>query len=111
MSILVAELLVGEWRPKPTANGELYEFMQDRDICIYTDWSYPKAEAAIYELKDIDGKNILEIKHPTHPIAPELYEITEIGEHYMIWEYTKDDEVKRIKLERYFGTDKLPKEL
>lgn len=111
MSILVAELLVGEWRPKPTVNGELYEFMQDRDICIYTDYTYPKAEAAIYELKDVASKNILEIKHPMHPIETELYEITEIGEQYMIWEYTKDDTLKRIKLERYVGTDKLPKDL
>ncbi len=111
MSILVAELLVGEWRPKPNAKGEWYEFMQNRDVCIYTDYDYPKAEPAIYELKDADGKNILEIKHPMHPIETEVYEIAEIDEHRMVWEYTIDDEVKRIKLERYFGTDKLPKDL
>ena len=103
MSVIIAELLNGAWRPKPNPNGRYYDFMDGYGICIYSDWTYPKAEAATYELKTIDEKHFLEIKHTRNPIETEVYEILNIDDQEMTLEYLiSENKYARITFKRFY---------
>lgn len=100
---IISALINGAWRPRPLKNGEIYDFMDGYDACVYSDWKYPKGEHATYEIKVVDEKNFLEIKHSRNPIEPEVYEIIEIGDEEMIWEYSvSKDKKERINLKRFY---------
>jgi hypothetical protein len=111
MSIIISELLVGEWAYRKGEFAKFYIFMPDiTDVLVYSDHNFPKAEKALYNLKKVNEKHLIEIKHPVNKIEDEVYEIVEIGEKFMLWAYTdKDENVKTIKLIRFLG-ERLTKE-
>lgn len=79
----------------------MIEFLPDTDVVIYSDYTFPKAEAAIFELNLVDDKHQLEIKHPNKKLKTEVYEIVSVDHKQMIWSFTEGEEVKQIKLMKF----------
>lgn len=102
-SSIIAELLIGEWQASLLKGSKIYEFIPDTDIVIYSDHDFPKAESATFTLKLIGEEQVLEIKHPLHPIEIEVYTIVSIDLKKMVWSYLDVEAVKQIKLMRFLG--------
>lgn len=102
-SAIINDLLIGEWQLPISNNGKLYEFLPNTDIVIYSDYDFPKAEAATFSLKTIDDKHQLEIRHPNKKLKTEVYEIVSIDHKKMIWAYVEGENVKQIKLMKFLG--------